>query len=258
MPLVDPDRTALVIDGDPASLFLTKKYLTEAGYSVAATDDASRGAEIAAKARPVVVTIALDLLEDSTSVIERIARGEESSKDDYCMVIAISSDAGLERQAIDAGASVFLTKPVERAHLVSLVERASAGPARRVLAVDDDADALDLVVAMLEGSGYEIQTATSGRACVEEISRARPDAIILDLMLPEMDGFEVVHRLSLNDDWRTIPVILLTARDLSHEERRALDVGTVRIIQKGGFTRDELVAEVRVAMDKKAKLAPSR
>jgi len=65
-------------------------------------------------------------------------------------------------------------------------------------------------------------------------------------MLPEMDGFEVVHRLSLNADWRQIPVILLTARDLSHEERRALDIGTARIIQKGSYSRDELLAELRV------------
>jgi CheY-like chemotaxis protein len=63
-------------------------------------------------------------------------------------------------------------------------------------------------------------------------------------MLPEMDGFEVVHRLSLNPDWRSIPVVLLTARDLSHEERRALDIGTARIIQKGNFSRDELLAEL--------------
>jgi len=62
-----------------------------------------------------------------------------------------------------------------------------------------------------------------------------------------MDGFEVVHRMSLNPDWRSIPVILLTARDLSHEERRALDIGTARIIQKGSFSRDELLAEIRGA-----------
>ena len=85
---------------------------------------------------------------------------------------------------------------------------------------------------------------------LDEIARARPDAIILDLMLPEVDGFEVVHRLTLNTDWREIPVILLTARDLSHEERRALDTGTVRIIQKGNFTRDELLAELSLVTDR--------
>jgi len=100
---------------------------------------------------------------------------------------------------------------------------------------------------MVEGGGYEIQTATNGREALEAITKRRPDAIILDLMLPEMDGFEVVHRMSLNPDWHDIPVILLTARDLSHEERRALDIGTARIIQKGSFSRDELLAEVRAA-----------
>ena len=117
----------------------------------------------------------------------------------------------------------------------------------RLLVVDDDPDALDLAVAMIDDGGYEVQTATTGREALDAIARQRPDAIILDLMLPEMDGFEVVHRLSLNSDWRSIPVILLTARDLSHEERRALDIGTVRIIQKGSFSRDELLAEIRMA-----------
>jgi CheY-like chemotaxis protein len=74
-------------------------------------------------------------------------------------------------------------------------------------------------------------------------------------MLPEMDGFEVVHRLSLNEQWRSIPVLVLTARDLSHEERRVLDTGAVRIIEKGSFTRDELLAQMSVltAKDKPAR-----
>jgi CheY-like chemotaxis protein len=125
-----------------------------------------------------------------------------------------------------------------------LLERAGSPSPGRVLVVDDDPDALDLVLAMIGDRGYEIQTATNGREALDEIARAKPDAIILDLMLPEMDGFEVVHRLSLNPEWRSIPVVLLTARDLSHEERRALDIGTARIIQKGNFSRDELLAEL--------------
>jgi CheY-like chemotaxis protein len=67
-------------------------------------------------------------------------------------------------------------------------------------------------------------------------------------MLPGMDGFEIIHRLSLNAAWRVIPVILLTARDLDKEERRAVAEGTVRVIQKGSFTRDELLAEVHAAI----------
>ena len=134
--------------------------------------------------------------------------------------------------------------PFDAEDVKAAIERATTPVAARVLVVDDDADALDLAVAMIESNGYEISTATSGREALDEIVRARPDAIVLDLMLPEMDGFEVVHRLSLNPEWRDIPVILLTARDLSHEERRALDIGTARIIQKGNFSRDELLGEI--------------
>ena len=126
-----------------------------------------------------------------------------------------------------------------------------------MLVVEDDDDALALVLLILEESGYEVETARDGRAALEVISQNRPDAIVLDLMLPEMDGFEVVHRLHVNADWRDTPVILLTARDLSHEERRALDTGTTRILQKGNFTRDELLAELRQAIGERGASAAS-
>jgi signal transduction histidine kinase/DNA-binding response OmpR family regulator len=257
-PLTDPDRTALVIDIDPASLYLTKKYLTEAGYSVAATDDAGRGLEIVRLAQPAVVTVDLDLLEGGYGLIERIARAGNKNSDHKRSIIVLSSDAAVERSAIDAGASIFIRKPIERQQLFSVLERTGTStPPGRVLVVDDDEDALDLVVAMIEDSGYEIQTARNGREALDEIARALPNAIILDLMLPEMDGFEVVHRLSLNAEWREIPIILITARDLSHEERRALDSGTIRIIQKGSFTRDELLAEISLVTDTSSKDAPA-
>jgi len=242
VPLTDPELTALVIDSDPASLYLTKKYLTEAGYSVAATDDPARGVEIASKAKPAVITIDMDSLEGDIETIERLANGNKEG-----IVVALASESGSEKRAISAGARIFLRKPVERTNLIALLERAKSPAMKCVLVVDDDPDALDLAVAMIEGGGYEIETATNGREALEVIDRHRPDAIVLDLMLPEMDGFEVVHRMNLHADWRGIPVIFLTARDLSHEERRALDIGTGRIIQKGSFSRDELLAEIRMA-----------
>ena len=251
-PLTDPERTALVIDTDPASLYLTKKYLTEAGYSVAATDDPARGIEIAGKAKPAVITVDLDALEGEAGIIERIVNSHKEAT-----VVAFSADAGAEPRALSAGAKTFLRKPVERTALIAVLERAKSPSQQIVLVVDDDPDALDLAVAMIEGGGYDTQTAINGREALDAITRQRPDAIVLDLMLPEMDGFEVVHRLSMNPDWRSIPVILLTARDLSHEERRALDIGTARIIQKGSFSRDELLAEIRMATGKTVPVTTS-
>jgi signal transduction histidine kinase/DNA-binding response OmpR family regulator len=245
IPLIDPERTALVIAGDPASLYLIKKYLTEASYSVAATDDSARGLEIARVARPALVIADLDSLEEGAGLIEQVARVNKTSR-----IVAVSADPSCEAQATELGAQLFLRKPVERAALVAIVERASEPDPNRVLVVDDDPDALDLVMAMIEDSGYSVQTATTGREALESVQRVRPDAIILDMMLPEMDGVEVVHRLGLNPEWREIPVILLTAHDLSPDERRALDYGGVRFIQKGFFSRDELLAELGMAIGK--------
>jgi len=146
IPLTDPDRTALVIDTDPASLYLTKKYLTEAGYSVAATDDPARGAEIAGKAKPAVITIDLDALDGDAAIIERIANSHREGT-----VVAFSADAGAEGRALAAGARVFLHKPIERNALIAVLERAKSPALKCVLVVDDDPDALDLAVAMIDG-----------------------------------------------------------------------------------------------------------
>jgi signal transduction histidine kinase/DNA-binding response OmpR family regulator len=256
-PLADPERTALVIDSDPASLYLMKKYLVESGYAVAATDDSARGIEIARLAGPAVITIDLDQLEDGFGVLETIARDNAERAQKSRAIVALASDASAEALARNAGATLFLGKPLERDHLISMIERAALPKTGCVLVVDDDDDALALVLAMLGESSYEVETARDGREAMEIISQKSPDAIVLDLMLPEMDGFEVVHRLSVNAAWRNTPVILLTARDLSHEERRALDTGTTRIIQKGSFTRDELLAELSLAIGKRADSAAS-
>jgi len=256
-PLADPERTALVIDSDPASLYLMKKYLVESGYSVAVTDDSARGIEIARLAGPAVITIDLDQLEDGLSLLETIARDNAERSQKSRAIVALASDANLEAATRHAGATVFLEKPLERDHLISMIERAVLPKTGCVLVVDDDDDALALVLAMLAESSYEVETARDGREALEVISQKLPDAIVLDLMLPEMDGFEVVHRLSVNAGWRNTPVILLTARDLSHEERRALDASTTRIIQKGSFTRDDLLAELSLAIGKRVDSAAS-
>jgi CheY-like chemotaxis protein len=254
-PLVDPERTALIIDSDPASLFITKKYLGEAGYSVAATDDPTRAVEIARIGKPSVIILDLDSMESGIELLEQIGKVEKGR-----ILIAMSADSSTSNVVIEKGASIFMRKPIERSQLIGLVNKRDHAQANSsVLVVDDDPDARDLVVAMIGDRGYQIRTAANGREALELIAHTRPDAIILDLMLPEMDGFEVIHRMSLNPQWRSIPVILVTARDLSHEERRALDIGSARLIPKGTFTRDELLAELGVAMsgEVNAEAAPA-
>lgn len=234
----EPERTALVFDQDPASLYLIKRYLAEAGYSVVATDDFERAMEMARLTKPRVLTVDMD--SDRAEQMINQVRSDQSAS----IIIAASAEAQNKQRAMAAGASAFLHKPIERSELLRALSGPGAPPSKQVLVVEDDPDSLELVAAALEGCGYQVRTVTNGRSALEEIARSKPDAIILDLMLPEMDGFEVVHRLSLNPEWRNIPVILLTARDLSHEERRALDIAGGHIIQKGSFSRDELLAHL--------------
>jgi DNA-binding response OmpR family regulator len=164
------------------------------------------------------------------------------------LLIAITSGDDSDRRALEAGASVALHRPFERSDLQEAIERARARNKKRMLVVDDDQDALDLVREALDGDGFEIRSAMDGRKVIEVLDNWNPDIVLLDLMLPELDGFEVVHRMALNPKWKSIPVVLMTARDLTHEERRALGTNRLRMIQKGDFSRDELVAEINAAL----------
>ena len=240
---LDPARTALVIGSDPAMLYLTRKYLSEAGYSVATTEEAGRGLELVRLASPSVIIADLDATEAVSDLVNQLASRKEGGR-----LIACALDANQERRARQAGADFFLRKPVEREHLLATLEARAVTKSRPyILIVDDNADTLEIVKEMVGSLDYDVRTATDGREALAEVAQNRPSAIILDLMLPEMDGFEVTHRLRLNPAWREIPVILLTARDLSNEERNALTHGPTRLLQKGSFSRDDLLEELHRA-----------
>jgi signal transduction histidine kinase/DNA-binding response OmpR family regulator len=238
-PALDPERTALLISREAATLYLVKKYLTQSGYSVATADELARGLEIVSMAKPWFILVDMDGLDNSVSALRQIADHSETGK-----VLAFSIDRNVEWQALQSGAEGFLTKPIEKEELLAaLGDRKTPAP-DYVLVVDDDADTVEIVKGMLESSDYNVKSAANGRAAMNAVIEQKPKAIVLDLMLPEMDGFEVAHRLHLNPLWREIPIVLLTARDLSNEERAVLLSPATRILQKGNFTRDELLGEL--------------
>ena len=141
------------------------------------------------------------------------------------------------------GATDYLTKPIDRERLV-----AALAPYRRelpVLVVDDDADLRALLRRMLEREGYVVAEADNGRAALERVQERTPGAILLDLMMPEMDGFEFLEELRRDEAGRGIPVIVITARDLSAEDHQRLNGSVERILQKGAHGRDALLAKVR-------------
>jgi CheY-like chemotaxis protein len=141
------------------------------------------------------------------------------------------------------GASDYLTKPIDRDRLAAVL-----GRYRRdlpVLVVDDDVEVRQLLRRMLEPEGYAVVEADNGRVALERLRDGTPAVVLLDLMMPEMDGFDFVAEFRRHAAWRAIPIVVITAKDLSREERERLNGYVQKILQKGAHGRAELLAEVR-------------
>ena len=151
-----------------------------------------------------------------------------------------------QRRAASLGAAGYLTKPIDRERLRRLVGRFRA-PARatRVLLVEDDADQRERVRGWLEGQQWVVQEAGDGREALARLQADKPDIILLDLMMPEMDGFAVVAALQEEPRWRDIPVVVITARDLDAKDRERLNSGVQSVLVKEAFRPAELVERIR-------------
>jgi CheY-like chemotaxis protein len=141
------------------------------------------------------------------------------------------------------GASDYLTKPIDRERLVTVLKQHRRD--RPVLVVDDDLTLRQLLRRMLEPEGYAVVEAENGRVALERLRQVSPSVILLDLMMPEMDGFEFVAEFRRHEAWRAIPIVVITARDLSREDHEQLNGYVQKILQKGAHGRDQLLAEVR-------------
>jgi CheY-like chemotaxis protein len=141
------------------------------------------------------------------------------------------------------GASEYLTKPIDRERLVAVLRQHRRD--RPVLVVDDDATVRQLFRRMLEAEGHAVVEAENGRAAIDRLREVSPGVILLDLMMPEMDGFEFVTEFRRHDAWRAIPIVVVTAKDLSHDDRQRLNGYVERILQKGAYGRERLLTEVR-------------
>jgi CheY-like chemotaxis protein len=143
------------------------------------------------------------------------------------------------------GASEYLTKPVDWDRLGAALHRhAREGGESLALVVDDETEARDVLRRGLERAGWQVAEAANGREALERMTERAPELILLDLMMPEMDGFEFVSRLRDEESWRAIPVLLITAKDITPEDRQRLEGGVSRILQKGSYGREDLLAEI--------------
>ena len=143
------------------------------------------------------------------------------------------------------GATEYLTKPLDRDRLRALLARYRRNGARDVLVIEDDAPTREILRRQLEADGWQVDEAENGRAGLDAVSRRKPSLILLDLMMPVMDGCQFAAELRRHEAWRDIPVVVITAKDLTTEERHALNGDVQGVLQKGALTADELRRSIR-------------
>jgi GAF domain-containing protein/DNA-binding response OmpR family regulator len=233
----------LVIDDDATARELIAEHLKAEGFSVAAAAGGLEGLKLAKDLRPIAITLDVMMPDlDGWSVLAALRQDPELAEIPVIMVTILDE----QRRAASLGAVGYLTKPIDRERLRGLMGRfrASARPTR-VLLVEDDADQRQRVGGWLEGQQWVVQEAANGREALAHLQTDKPDVILLDLMMPEMDGFAVVAALQKEPHWRDIPVIVVTARDLDGKDRERLNSGVQSVLVKEAFRPGELVERIR-------------
>jgi len=234
---------ALVIDDDPATRDLLTRFLRAEGFGVLAAASGDEGLRLARAHHPALIT--LDILMpgvDGWSVLTTL-KSDPATADIPVALVTILEDRDL---GFALGATDYLTKPVERERLMALARKyRPVGLTRRALVVEDDPATREMLRRMLERDGWTVGEAPNGRAGLERVAASPPDLVLLDLMMPEVDGFGFVERLRAEPAWRAIPVLVVTSKDLTDEERRRLNGKVEKVIQKGAYSREALLGEVR-------------
>jgi CheY-like chemotaxis protein len=242
VPVVAQDeRLVLAIDDDPDMIMLLRENLADAGYRVVGATGGQEGLEKARQLQPSVITLDIILPDvDGWQVLHQL-KADPATRDIPVVALTVVDQEHLGRRL---GAAAYIVKPFERAQLVDTLERV-APCGRRLLVVDDDPDVPDLVRQLLEGTGFAIEAAEDGLAALRALALHRPDAILLDLLMPQMDGFDVIRRLRADAERRDIPVIVLTAKVLTRKERRLLRKHALAIIEKDGLDRTALIDQLK-------------
>ena len=150
------------------------------------------------------------------------------------------------------GAFEYLVKPIDKDQLIEELKRLERRfSIHEILVVDDDPQAVELMENYLgEGDNYEVRKAYGGEEGLLKVKESRPDLIFLDLMMPEVDGFEVIGHLKESEDTRDIPIIIVSAKELTKEEAEYLNKNIEKIIRKGEFSKEDLFKDIKRALDK--------
>jgi signal transduction histidine kinase/DNA-binding response OmpR family regulator len=234
--------TILVVDDDPTVQDLMTRYLTKEGYRVVAASGGKEGLRLAKELKPDVITLDVLMAEMDGWAVLSALKADPETVDIPVVVLTMFDD---KEMGFALGASDYMTKPVDRDRLLSVLRKHHHGHLPdHVLVVEDDPAIRQMVRRFLEKEGWKVREAENGEDGLQAVEESSPGLILLDLMMPVMNGFDFLRELRRRSDRRRIPVVILTAKDLTVEDRAQLKGNVELILQKGLYSRERLMEEV--------------
>jgi signal transduction histidine kinase/CheY-like chemotaxis protein len=236
-------QDVLVIDEDESVQKALTKILEPEGFSVISARTGQDGLRLARERNPKIII--LDILMpdmDGWTVLKELKQDPHLSA--IRVVLLTMTDD--KETGFALGASAFINKPIEQDQLLEAIQHHKASAdGRHALVVEDDPHQRDLVLRMLEKEGWESEFVANGAEALEAVAARQPAIILLDLLMAEMDGFEFLTHLRANPDWKLIPVVVITSMDLTSDVRARLQGRVDNIFQKGRYSRDNLIRQIR-------------
>ncbi len=235
--------TVLIVDDESAMRDALAASLTAEGYSVVAAAGGKEGLRLAKESKPDAIILDVIMPDlDGWTVLRSLKQDS-----DLCDIpVVLATVLGDRDMGLALGAAEHLTKPIEAAELLRVLRRvAFADGGTDVLVVDDDESTREVLRRALTREGWKVREAENGATGLDEAARSRPAVILLDLMMPRMDGFEMLAALRKREQMHDIPVVIITSKDLTRQEREWLSGNALQVFQKGAYERSELVEALR-------------
>jgi CheY-like chemotaxis protein/nitrogen-specific signal transduction histidine kinase len=239
--VVETEGIILVIDDDPMVHTQMRRSFEKEGYRIVTATDGEEGLALARKLRPTLIT--LDILMpgmDGWTVLTELKADPEMAN----IPVFVISMVDNENKGYSLGASEYLTKPIDRTRIHILMKKYKwdSGSA---LVVEDDAGTRKMLCKMLEDYGLNVAEAENGKTAIERVQEKSPGVIFLDLMMPVMDGFQFIEEVRKTPEWRSIPIVVITSKELTHADRLRLNGGVEKLIEKKSLDQNDLFTEIR-------------
>lgn len=236
----------LIIEDNMQAGQLIQMYLQEAGYRTEIAKDGSEGIEMAKRLKPNIITLDMIMpIKDGWQVMKELKR-HPLCKNIPIIIISITDEKKL---GFSMGAVDYFVKPVNKEELINAMKKVplkihSQKQHPKVLIIDDDRTAAELIQVMLEAEGYEVIKTMNGKDGVRLAASESPDLIILDLIMPDISGFNVAYQLKQHQHTRNTPIIILTSMEVDDETKEQMQGFISTIMSKSRFTKKDLLREI--------------